>query len=553
MTQNGPPEEPDSTADPDADRTYDRRSVLTGAGSIAVGGLVGSTGVASATPGRDPGPKKDEIIVGISAAVAGADVAREARDAVPGQADVVHANETIRYAVVEFPSDAPDHAREQFIEAITSSPAVEYAEPNVTVQSLLDPDDPYYDYQHAPQQIGCETAWETTRGSEDVVVAVVDQGIQYDHPALAGVVDDRIGADFVDGDGDPYPASDETHGTHVGGIAAGGTDDGTGHAGISDCSLLSVRALDGSGQGSLSDIADAIQWAADEGVDVVNLSLGVDGSYRTLTAACEYAADRGVLLVGAAGNDGADRVYSPAAEDTVVAVSALEDDDSLASFSNTGPEIELAAPGTRLVSSVTGNGYARMSGTSMAAPVVAGVAGLALSAHPELSRSELRKHLRATAVDVGLGDDEQGHGRVDAAAAVTTAPFSDRETGSDGDETNEGATGECGDETVTASASGALDGSGWWGETARYGYSLRTSDPCSATIAIDGPSGADFDLYVTTDGRSPSRWIHDESATGSGASESITVPLDGDEEFGIEVHATGGSGEYTLRIEERGR
>ncbi len=413
MTQNGPP-------DDSADRTYDRRTVLTGVGSIALGGLIGSSGVASATPGREPGPKEDEIIVGIEP---DADVAAEARGAVPGDAEVVHSNETIRYAVVSFPSEAPAHAREQFIETITRSPAVEYAEPNVTVQSLLAPDDPYYDYQHAPQQIGCERAWETTRGSSDVVISVVDQGIQYDHLALESVVDDRIGEDFADDDGDPYPAADEDHGTHVGGIAAGGTDDATGHAGISDCSLLSARALDETGRGSLSDIADAIQWSADAGADIVNLSLGVDGSYETMRSACEYAADRGVLLVAAAGNSGADRVFSPASEDTVVAVSAVESDDSLASFSNTGPEIELAAPGDRIVSSVTGDGYARMSGTSMASPIVAGVAGLALSAHPDLTRSELRRHLRETAVDVGLGETEQGYGRVDAAAAVEMDPF----------------------------------------------------------------------------------------------------------------------------------
>ncbi|SEP83937.1 S8 family serine peptidase [Natrinema salaciae] len=539
MTQNGPPD--------DTDPTYNRRSVLTGAGAIAVGGLIGSSGVASATPGRDPGPKDDELIVGISPSVS--DVAGAARAAVPGDAEVVHANESIHYAVVSFPSEAPDSARETVIDAITRSSAVEYAEPNATVQSLLEPNDPYYDSQHAPQQIDCETAWEITRGSEDVVISVVDQGIQYDHPALEGVVDDRIGRDFVDGDGDPYPLRGSDHGTHVGGIAASGTDDGRGHAGISDCSLLSARALDDDGVGSLSDIADAIQWSADEGADVINLSLGVDGSYDTLSSACEYAADRDVLLVGAAGNSGSGSVFSPASEDTVVAVSALEADDDLASFSNTGPAIELAAPGSRLVSSVTGDGYGRMSGTSMAAPVVSGVAGLVLSAYPDLSREELRDHLRATAVDVGLDDDEQGYGRVDAGAAVTTDPFGD----GGGDVNEEESTGECGDETVSASASGWLDGSGWWGESDRYSYSLYTADPCSITISLEGPDGGDFDLYVTTDGSEPTRWSHDASAAGSGPTASISRTLEGDETFGLQVHANGGSGEYTLRVDESGR
>ncbi|MBZ6493350.1 S8 family serine peptidase [Natrinema longum] len=538
MTQKRPP-------DGDADRTHDRRSILTGVGSIAIGGLIGASGVTSATPDRDPGPKNDEIVLGISPSAS--DVAGEARAAAPGNADVVHTNETIRYAVVSFPSDAPDRARDEFLDAVTDSPAVEYAEPNVTVQTLFEPDDPYYDSQHAPQQVNCESAWETTRGSRDVVIAVVDQGIQYDHPALERVVDDRIGADFVDDDGDPYPTGGEDHGTHVGGIAAGGTDDGIGHAGISDCSLLSVRALNENGVGSLSDIADGIQWSADAGADIITLSLGVDGSYETLSAACEYAADQGALLVGAAGNEGNDRVFSPANEDTVVAVSALEADDSLASFSNTGSAIELAAPGNRLVSSVTGDDYSRMSGTSMATPVVAGVAGLALSAHPDLSRAELREHLRATAVDLGLRDTQQGYGRVDAAAAVETDPFPD-ETDPDEDDP-----GECGDETITASASGSLDGSGWWGESDRYSYSLNAADPCSATITLEGPDDTDFDLYVTTDGSKPTRWDHDASSADAGTSESITVSLEGDEEIRLQIHAVSGSGEYRLRLEERGR
>ncbi|QCW02212.1 S8 family serine peptidase [Natrinema pallidum] len=537
MTQNDPPDDPA--------HAYDRRSILTGAGSIAIGGVIGSSGVATATPNREPGPKSDELILGISPSAT--DVAGEARAAVPGSADVVHANESIHFAVVSFPSDAPASAREDVIDAVTRSPAVEYAEPNVTVASLLEPNDPYYDFQHAPQQIGCETAWETTRGSEDVVIAVVDQGIQYDHPALEAAIDDRIGTDLLDADDDPYPANEANHGTHVGGIAAGRSDDGIGHAGISDCSLLSVRALDENGVGSLSDIADAIQWSADQGADIVNLSLGVDGSYDTLTAACEYAADHGVLLVAAAGNDGSDRVYSPAAADSVVAVSAVDSDDSLASFSNTGPAIELAAPGSRLVSSVTGDEYARMSGTSMAAPVVAGVAGLVLSAYPDLSRTELREHLRATAADLGLHETQQGYGRVDAAAAVETDPFPD------GDDPDEEELGECGDETITASASGSLDGSGWWGESDRYSYPLNAATPCSATVTLEGPADTDFDLYVTTDGSKPTRWDHDASSADAGTNESITVPLEGDEEIRLQVHAVNGSGEYTLRLEERGR
>ncbi|QLG47944.1 S8 family serine peptidase [Natrinema halophilum] len=560
MTQKDPPDRDGN------DRTYDRRSILSGAGSIAIGGLLGLSDVTTATPGREPGPKSDEIIVGLSPSVS--NVAHEAHVCTPEECEVAHANEAIRYATVSVPSDGSDRNREQLIESIRQSPAVKYAESNATVQSLLEPNDPQYGSQHAPQQVNCEQAWETTRGSQDVVISVVDQGVQYDHPALEGVVDDRIGEDFVDNDGDPYPGRDEFHGTHVAGIATGGTDDGTGHAGISDCSMLSVRALDQTGQGAITDVADAIQWSADADADIINLSLGVQGSFQTLRSACQYAADRGVLLVGAAGNQGVNRVFSPASEETVLAVSALNSDDSLASFSNTGPEIDLAAPGNQIVSSVTGGDYARLSGTSMAAPVVSGVAGLALSAHSGLSRSELRQHLLETAADVGLSDAQQGAGRVDAAAAVQTDPSGDGDPGDgtnpdedtnqedggpDENENGENPSGQCGNEILTARTGGTLDGRSWWGESHRYGYSLRTADPCSATITLEGPADGDFELYVTTDGRSPSRWDHDESATNSGSSGSVDLSLDGVDILGLQIHAERGAGQYTLQLEERGR
>ena len=544
MPQNGPPDEAASNDE------YDRRTILTGVGSLAAAGLVGASGVASADPGREPGPKKDELILGISAAAD--DLEREARAAVPGDVDVVHANETIRYVTVSFPSETPARARDQFIEAIARSDHVEYVEENATLQTFVEPDDTYYDYQNAPQAVGCETAWETTYGSEDVLVATVDQAVQYDHPDLEAGVDDRLGTDVAGSGNDPYPSSgDERHGTHVAGIAVGRTDNGTGAAGISDCSLLAVRALDASGQGSLSDIADGIQWAADAGADVINLSLGASDGYRTLKAACEYAREQGALVIGAAGNAGVEDVMYPAAYDDVLAVSALEG-DAVADFSNTGPEIDLAAPGTGLVSAVPWDEYTRMSGTSMAAPVVAGVAALALSAHPDLTPTDLREHLRATATDLGLDETRQGAGRVDAAAAVEIDPYPDEGTDGETDDTND-EPGECGDQTITASASGHLDGSGWWGESKGYSYSLHTDNPCSITFAVEGPSSGDFDLFVTTDGSSPSRWRHDEAAAGSGTTPSITLDLEGDEAFGIQIHAISGSGEYKLRIEERGR
>ena len=667
-----PGDEPDSE--------YNRRTILTGAGSASLGGLLASTGLVSADDGREPGPKEDEILIGVSPSVT--DIENEVGPLLPGDAGIEHANETIHYAVVSLPPETPEMARDTLIETLENIDLIEYAEANATLEAFATPNDPHYGAQHAPQQINCDAAWETTLGDEGVVISIVDQGIQYDHPDLAANMDDSVsnhGAVFTGRGSDPYPvAGDEQHGTHVGGIAGGATNNGTGHAGISNCSLLSARALDRSGRGSLSDIADAVQWSVDAGADIINLSLGASSSYRTLRSACRYAVDNDVLLVGAAGNSGAHGVAYPAAYDEVLAVSALTSSNSLASFSNYGSAIDLAAPGSRIVSTVPWNSYGRMSGTSMAAPVVSGVAGLVLSAYPGLSANELREHLQSTAVDVGLSSRAQGYGRVDAGEAVNTAPagyeapdsgdgdegsddedadvegrllafvtdpeaqYAEYEFAADGpvepaeadyespsggsigangndtieesdgtyrvtgltgggygdafdvqgavtsididqpdvmwveldgermsvdevieetggspdetDETNEpddeeGDEPVCGDESTTASADGELSGN-WWGDSDRYTYSLRTANPCSATVSLEASGDADFALYVTTDGSSPSRWSHDESVSGSGE---LTLGLEGDETLGLQVHASNGSGTYTLTVEERGR
>ncbi|WP_293026761.1 S8 family serine peptidase, partial [Natronococcus sp.] len=361
-----------------------RRTVLQAAGTL--GALFGLSGVAAAGPGREPGPKKEEILVGVDDSVSDAEGTVEPK--IPNNAAIVHTNETLGYVAVEFPENAADRAKENFAENVLGDRDVAYVEENATVEAFSTPNDPQYDQQYAPQQVNCEGAWETTFGDSDVTISIIDQGIQYDHPNLEGNMDGSVsnyGENFAGSGSDPYPVSEgEDHGTHVGGIAAGGTDNGEGHAGISDCSMLSARALDDSGGGSLSDIADAIQWSADQGAEIINMSLGGGGYSSTMANACEYAQEQGSLLVAAAGNDSGSVSY-PAAYDTVMAISSLDENESLSSFSNFGPEVELAATGSNVLSTVNWDGYDEYSGTSMASPVAAGVAGLALSAHSELS------------------------------------------------------------------------------------------------------------------------------------------------------------------------
>jgi subtilisin len=258
---------------------------------------------------------------------------------------------------------------------------------------------------------------ETGNGAD---IAIIDTGIDSDHPDLQANIGQ--GKAYVDCRGNPrqcrYPWDDDNdHGTHCAGIADA-IDNSEGVVGVStEATLHAVKVLDKNGSGSYSDIAAGVEWVADQGYDVGSMSLGGSSSSSTMRDACQYAYDNGVLLVAAAGNDGpcSDCVGYPAAYSTVVAVSATSSDDSLASFSSTGPEVELAAPGENIYSSVIG-GYDTFDGTSMACPHVSGAGGQLMA--NGYTNVEARDRLNSTAEDIGLASNEQGNGLLDVAAAL---------------------------------------------------------------------------------------------------------------------------------------
>ncbi|WP_256684526.1 S8 family serine peptidase [Halococcus qingdaonensis] len=514
--------------------SLDRRTVLK---ALGAGTLFSGVGVASASPGRQPGPKKDEILVGVSASTS--DMDTTVKRAVPGNANIIHRNETLSYVAVQFPSQAPNHARENFIDAITKKDGVKYAEPNATHQSFATPSDPRFADQYAPQQVNAPAAWDTTLGDSGVKVAVIDTGVQYDHPDLSGNFDSTMGKDFADNDGDPYPdvPADEYHGTHVAGIVASATDNGTGVAGMGNSTLISGRALDESGSGSTADIADAIEWAADQGADVINMSLGGGGYTNTMKNAVSYAQSNGSLVVAAAGNNGTSSVSYPAAYNECLAVSALDSNENLASYSQYGSEIELAAPGSDVLSTTTETrgSYEKLSGTSMATPAVAGVAGLTL-ARWNLTNSELRSHLKNTAVNVGLSADEQGSGRVDAANAVSTDPSS-------------GGGGGGGGNSTTTSIDGSLAS---WYDSKCWSYGFEYSAPSQVVVEIDGPTNADFDLYANDGtGSCPTTNSSDYRSWTPDSQETITIDSpDTSSALYVLVDSYSGNGSYTLTITE---
>jgi subtilisin len=256
-------------------------------------------------------------------------------------------------------------------------------------------------------------------------VAIIDTGIDDDHPDLQANV--GAGKAYVScrGSNCNYPWSDDNdHGTHCAGIADA-VDNSEGVVGVStDATLHAVKVLDNNGSGSFSDVAAGIEYTADQGWDVGSLSLGASSGSRTLKDACQYAYDNGVLLVAAAGNDGpcSDCVGYPAAYSTVMAVSSTDCSDGLSGFSSTGPEVEIAGPGTDIYSTVIGS-YDTFSGTSMACPHVSGAGGQ-LMANGD-SNTQARDTLTSSAEDLGLGDNEQGAGLVDVAAALGHASGDD--------------------------------------------------------------------------------------------------------------------------------
>ncbi|WP_435359271.1 S8 family peptidase [Haloarchaeobius sp. DFWS5] len=525
----------------DDNRGLGRRDFVKATGAAAGAAALG--GVVSATPGRKPGAKEDEVLVGVSASVA--DRKAKVLDAVPGKAEIVHENDKLSYVAVKFPSEASDVARENFISTVTKKDGVKYAEKNETHTTMLSPNDPQFGDQYAPQQVRSDQAWDETLGDSSVTIAVVDTGAQYDHPDLAGNYKSNPGKDFADDDSDPYPdvPSDEYHGTHVSGCAAAVVDNGTGVSGQGNSSLINGRALDEGGSGSTADIADAVQWAADQGADVINMSLGGGGYTSTMKNAVSYAQNNGSLIICAAGNNGSGSVSYPAAYSECMAVSAVDSNENLASFSQYGSSVEICAPGVDVLSTTTETrgSYEKLSGTSMATPVTSGVAGLTLAKWSSLANNELRTHLKNTAKDIGLSSDQQGSGQVDAYAAVTTEPGS----GGGGDDPDDPGSGDSTTETVSGSLSG------YW-DYDDYSWSWTYSSPSQIKIELSGPSSADFDLFVnegTTTAASPSNY--DYSSTSTNSQETVTIDNpDTSTDLQIDVDSYSGSGSYDLTITE---
>ncbi|HDP70297.1 MAG TPA: subtilisin [Actinobacteria bacterium] len=314
---------------------------------------------------------------------------------------------------------------EAAVSRLANNPKIAYVEPDIEVKALADI------LPWGINRVDAEIVHPYNRGT-GVKVAILDTGIDYTHPDLS--TNYKGGYDFINNDTDPK--DDNGHGTHCAGIATAELD-GAGVVGVApEAYLYGVKVLGATGSGLISQIVAGIDWSVANGMDVVSMSLGSTLPSLTLEAACNNAYNAGVLLIAAAGNSGAPTgsatttVNYPARYTSVIAVSATSSVDLIATFSSRGPEVELAAPGVSVYSTLPtynvtltptyGLSYGTLSGTSMACPHVTGVAALAMVAYPAYTNAQIRTLLQTTADDLGLvgRDTLYGYGLVDANEAA---------------------------------------------------------------------------------------------------------------------------------------
>ena len=305
-------------------------------------------------------------------------------------------------------------------------------------RALFTPNDPDVSLQWGLGTVHAFEAWDVTRGSHSVVVGVLDTGIDWNHPDITpNIWNDSSGYhgyNFIDNNHIPMDDNinsyDETgqwvpntytfHGTHVAGVVGAVMNNNLGIAGMAQVLLMAVKVMNDSGEGTDATVASGIRWAVDHGANIVTMSLGVEGPSTVLEDAIDYASSRGVVTVAASGNSGASYVSYPAAYPSVIAVGAVDSSDRRASFSNFGNNLDIMAPGVQIYSTQGGGSYQYLSGTSTAAPFVAGVSALMLSVNPALTPVEIGRVINSTATDISRTgyDTATGWGIVNAFMAV---------------------------------------------------------------------------------------------------------------------------------------
>jgi subtilisin len=395
------------------------------------------------------------------------------------------------------------------IDGLMRNPNVTIVEPDIKVYAV----DTELDNSWGVKRIGAGTAHDAGNKGSGIKVAVIDSGVDTSHPDLT--VNYVGGYDFVNDDDDPM--DDYGHGTHVAGTI-GAEDNGAGVVGVApEVDLYALKVLSSRGSGYYSDVVAALQWAVDNDIEVTNNSYGSSaGPGSTVKAAFDSAEAAGIINVCAAGNSGnsagtGDKVIYPARYESCIAVAATNQADSRVSFSSTGPDVELAAPGLSVYSTLLGGGYGNMSGTSMASPHVAGAAALLIAD----GVSDVRNALQSTAEDLG----DPGWDPLYGYGLVTVAPPS-----GPGDPQNEPPT-----VNITNPANGSEFDSG-----ASISFQGNASDNEDGNITASLVWTSNHDGQIGTGGSFSTSSLSDDTHTitasvtdsdGAGADDSINITV----------------------------
>jgi subtilisin family serine protease len=409
--------------------------------------------------------KKEEVIPGSDVGISSVTTinrkedVKETKKIIPnGENDQVKGEATDkeglnRIYTIEFKSDKDISS---VIKEYSSDPNIEYAEPDYQVTTQVDPNDPYYasrgswgqsyDDLWGIKKIQSASAWDTSTGSRNVVVGVIDTGVDYTNPELAANMwtdgSGHYGYDFYNNDSDPM--DDHAHGTHCSGTIGALGNNNLGVVGVNwQVKIMALKFLSSGGSGYTSDAVSAINYAVDNGANVLSNSWGGGGFNQSLQDAINYAYSHNVSFIAAAGNSNTNAAnFYPCSYNNVVCIAATDYQDQKASFSSYGNTVDLSAPGVDILSlkssyasysctTVAGN-YCRMSGTSMATPHVAGLAALVLSANPGITPDQVQQMMQNGVDDLGTpGKDIYfGYGRINSYKTLTGAAPSPSPSGS---------------------------------------------------------------------------------------------------------------------------
>jgi subtilisin family serine protease len=360
-----------------------------------------------------------------------------------------------------------EYAEPHFLYLTNNQAPASYANNETNAQAIVPNDLLYRRYQWNLPIIDTELGWNISKGASNVIVGIVDTGVDLNHPDLQGHLLKGINVVHTESP----PMDDVGHGTHIAGVITALVNNDRGVAGMTwENPVLPVKVLDETGAGSTYSVAQGVVWATDHGAKVLNLSLGNYAEANFLHDAIRYAFDHDVVLIAASGNDNTEEPGYPAAYPEVLAVAATDSNKQRAAFSNFGDYIDVTAPGVNIASTYPDNQYAALSGTSMASPHVTALAALIRSINPALKNTEVMDIIRRTAMDLGPhGKDKYfGYGQIDVVRALQLA-----KTGLDPTTTSPGKIKDTSETNKTGTAPPTTD-NGSEGAAAQTGNSEDT-------------------------------------------------------------------------------